>query len=273
MTRKLSVRIQAANTRCGRAGEAFTLIELLVVVTIIAMLVAMLLSVIRMARGGAENTQCINALRQFGLAHASYASDYRGAIAPTAYGLDGDQYNWSRILLTYMEQDPLTRTDVMVSDSATRRHLLVHICPSANRFYNETVPNWQTVTTWNSNQSQWRISSYGQNLYPLAPASYKSSIINYDAHGERWGTFRLPQITQPAKRPLDTEATYTYVTAVPTSIDMRWATPGGDWLGVKGWGPQRHRGGNNSLFFDFHVQAQPPITNQAAMADPSTMTL
>jgi len=275
MRYNLSVSSQTGNTRCDRVSGGFSLVELLIVIAVIAILVAMLLSVMRMVRGGAENTQCINALRQFGVAHMSYASDYRGVIVPTCEYVGGDQYNWSRILLSYMEQDPLMRTDVMINDSATRRHLLAHICPAANRFYNENIPTWQTLAAWNFNQQQWRMTSYGQNLYPLAPESYRSSVTGYNPHGEGWGLFRLPQITEPSRRPLNTEATYTYVTPIPPTTspeDMRWATPGGDWLGGKGWGPQRHRGGNNSLFFDFHVQALPPISIQAAMADPSNVT-
>ncbi len=59
-----------------RAPRAFTIIELLVVVSIIALLVGILLPAIAKARDAAKQTQSLTNLRQLGIAHASYATEW-----------------------------------------------------------------------------------------------------------------------------------------------------------------------------------------------------
>jgi prepilin-type N-terminal cleavage/methylation domain-containing protein len=71
------------NSRGERGGrKAFTLIELLVVISIISMLAGMLLPALSGARERARRTDCMNNVRNIGMAIVMYAQNWRDMMPP-----------------------------------------------------------------------------------------------------------------------------------------------------------------------------------------------
>jgi prepilin-type N-terminal cleavage/methylation domain-containing protein/prepilin-type processing-associated H-X9-DG protein len=97
----------------------FTLIELLVVIAIIAVLIALLLPAVQSAREAARRTQCVNNLKQFGLAIANYESSNgcfpssdvfgtnNGICTGAGFGNGCQNTPWFVLMLPFIEQGPL----------------------------------------------------------------------------------------------------------------------------------------------------------------------
>ena len=94
--------------------RAFTLIELLVVIAIIAVLIALLLPAVQAAREAARRIQCVNNLKQIGIALHNYNGavrafppGYLSLMDPVTFDNDGPGWGWASFSLSQMEQSPV----------------------------------------------------------------------------------------------------------------------------------------------------------------------
>lgn len=209
--------------RCSRP-HGFTLIELLVVVSIIAILAALLLPAIGMARSAARKVQCANNLRQIGLGINAYADDWQGlypAARSRLNGGTGPQVHWFELIAPYLEVGAGTTGGEAThrSDDAFDRSNVIVGCP-----------DFQKTRDWRP--------SYGINERMYLPDNDARST--WDAPGPKVH-FAQSQVSHHSTRPL------------AAGVDA-WS------IGVKN-GPRfnfgrddsRHGGTVNVLFCDSHV--------------------
>jgi prepilin-type N-terminal cleavage/methylation domain-containing protein/prepilin-type processing-associated H-X9-DG protein len=128
--------------------RGFTLIELLVVIAIIAVLIALLLPAVQAAREAARRAQCINNLKQIGLAMHNYHST-NDCFPPGELcnpNLSGARIFWTCQVLALLEQEPMANaynfnyslnTSVgasgsygVVNSTVTEAVIKTYLCPS-----------------------------------------------------------------------------------------------------------------------------------------------
>src|SRR5690606_2156512 len=88
----------------SRTHQGFTLVELLVVIAIIGVLVALLLPAVQAARESGRRSQCVNNLRQLGIAAQNY-HDVHKELMPGARSCCWG--TWQTFILPYVEQAQL----------------------------------------------------------------------------------------------------------------------------------------------------------------------
>lgn len=161
-------------------ARGFTLIELLVVIAIIAVLIALLLPAVQQAREAARRTQCLNNLKQVGLALHNY-HDLSNMVPPGWIGvtagvpnIDGPSgFGWAAFLLPQLDQAPLYNViDFNVSCFAR---------PANDRPLNTVISAFRCPT--DPSTDTWRIAAEANPAAFLATLPTANYVGNFGAQG------------------------------------------------------------------------------------------
>jgi prepilin-type N-terminal cleavage/methylation domain-containing protein len=211
-----------------RYRNGFTLVELLVVIAIIGILVALLLPAIQAAREAARRSQCLNNLRQVGIATMNYESAKKrlpigatqryGKDPKTGQDYSGDptMYSWVSLLMPYVEEASLysqvdwqlplgVRNDLNPPDTSHHIEFQTYKCPSdqrvgiANNWYGARgnyAGNVGIGVVWMNDPSPKQDCSltkqFGCTVKPAGPpGSDKINPEAPDSSLSRFGTFMV----------------------------------------------------------------------------------
>jgi prepilin-type N-terminal cleavage/methylation domain-containing protein/prepilin-type processing-associated H-X9-DG protein len=132
------MKLSRAYQRRHSLADGFTLVELLVVIAIIGILVALLLPAVQAARESARRAQCMNNLKQLGIAMHNFESAKKSLPAGSGYTRVEPKGNWVVAIAPFIEETGVfSKYDfTKYSDESPNRELAATtviatlICPS-----------------------------------------------------------------------------------------------------------------------------------------------
>ena len=171
--------------------KAFSLVELLIVISVIALLIAVLLPALALARSQSRNVICKSNLRQLFLANTGYAiesDNYYVPAAPDITSAQGGRYRWHGVRESPDEPfDP------------TKGPLAAYLADGKVKQCPERV-NFVTGRQWNSNFEQ-GCGGYGYNHIYLGSRQWqeKSYLNGLQTNRPGWETTKTTEVSRPTE--------------------------------------------------------------------------
>ena len=215
--------------------SAFSVIELLVVVAILGMLIAMLLPAVQQVRESARRAQCLNKLRQIGLAALNYESA-NDNLPPPSYGdIEVEEVGSTFVLLLpYTEEKSrFVKLDLERAINAepnfelTSNRLDLYLCPSMkySRYDNEGSYIISFSSRYLGSGSE-DIQADGAFKRPVPGGVSKYDLGIEDIHDGTSNTFFFGEI--------DNSVPWTDFSGNPSSIFDGYSWASGYWFNARG---------------------------------------
>jgi prepilin-type N-terminal cleavage/methylation domain-containing protein/prepilin-type processing-associated H-X9-DG protein len=205
-------------------NRAFTLIELLVVIAIIGILAGMLLPALNRARAKARLTACVNNEKQWGVGFQLYADDFGGMLFYSLKSVNFDDVD-----------SPYC--DYLGGGEKTARMRLMRLCPAVR-----------------GRMTQDQIVASGVHTYSMAvgqaPSGGAYGDISQDSKSGFTG-WNIKSLPKPAEflMLIDSSGNTLKCGGLVNAVTKINATSGDSITAI-----DRHQGGVNCLFGDFHVE-------------------
>ena len=282
-----------------RKSRGFTLVELLVVIAIIGVLVALLLPAIQAAREAARRSNCVNNMKQHGIALQNYhdtlktfpaggcvrtAGDLRGGTAP-----DGIFQSPHAMLLPYFEDEGLRGLYAMKQDwwhqdpTVVATAIPVFVCPSSggdNPYLDKFLQAIWIQGGVNNNYNELGVAGYAfckgtNDAYCLAPGNLPPGpptvpAVQRGMFDYNWAV-NVRKIADGLSNTI-AMGEATWGPAWPVSNSIHDATiwsgspPNVSYQNTRTQLPPPNPYGQTSLCWQAWVAAQPPFTSLQAVA-------
>lgn len=244
-------------------APGFTLIELLVVVAIIAILISILLPSLNLARRQARQVQCNTNLRSLGQAAFYYADTYRGYIVRSED--PNGRIDFAAALLPGVGYDGKIMglyAGPAISDQAK----LIAACAKFRQFQCSDFPVSEpgkppqsvcyAVTSYVNPYTDKNLAQ-DPGAQPLPGTSYQSTNQNAADVETYFKLDKLNRSMNPAQFAFLVEAHASLPTDDLSFHDCFYSSHLPLGAGPRMANDQRHPGGINVLFFDFHARTMP----------------